>query len=1834
MATKSRTGSQSTTSNQLSLFSEPTDAELVDNLIEESIDARNDDTHTTGTQDTGTLETPSSDDGRETGQWESTSAGGFRSTGVDGEPAIRVDGGSEDGLPIRVGDRDEGMGVPSGRGGSAPLVLRSSDSRPTSILAHDLRITSAHGIGEGGLKQKAEANLAAIRVLKTLEAERRPATPEEKAVLVKYTGWGAMPNAFASLPSRDWQSVADELKDLLNTEEYASARASTPNAHYTSPEVIQAIWQAMERFGLRPGAQILEPSMGVGHFFGMMPETLYPGTKRTGVELDSTTARIAATLYPDSSVHAKGFEDTPLPKNFFDAAIGNIPFGNYPVYDPAYRRSPHLTRSIHDYFFAKTLEVVRPGGVIGLITSRYTMDKEDSAVRRHLSDGSILLGALRLPNTAFKANAGTEVTTDILFLQKRSRETPAVGESWIELRSIETADGPVEINEYFARHPEMMLGRMGMDSGQHGMAPALIGNLEPGALERAVSLLPAAVYTNRDSQAHVLGAGPDQVPVVGEVKEGGLAERDGQLVVRRGNTFEPVTLPASARARIRGMLQVRDAVREVFRTQLAEAPDQAIVEARRHLNRTYDFFTSRFGPLNARENVKAFADDPDLPLLVSLEEFDPETKRATKTAIFDRRTLERYCPVERVETASEALLVSLNETGEITWARMESLTGRGTPELQDELGPLAYRNPEGGAWETADRYLSGNVRAKLAVAQASEQIDPAYRRNVEALQAVQPKDLEPGEIEARLGSSWIPPSDIRDFVTELLDVPRAGVKIGYAETIATWTIELDYGAKFVVNNTTTHGTARFRASELIEQSLNGRTPTAYDEDADGNRIVNQPETIAAREKQQQLKDRFRDWVWEDRERAARLAQEYNFRFNNIRLRDFDGSHLTLPGMVRTSLRDGDLAPHQKDAVWRILQGGSPLLAHVVGAGKTWTMTAAAMELRRLDLAKKPMFVVPNHLVDQWGAEFLKLYPQARLFVAGKDHFEGGNRQQAMARIATGNYDAVIVSHRSFEFLPVSDKYFNRFVENQVAELDAEISTVNDSKGDNRRMVKELEKAKKRLIVRLKKRADRDSKDRTMTFEELGVDQLFVDEADLYKNLAYVTKMSRIAGLPNSDSNRAFDMFLKIRYLQERSDGRGVVFATGTPISNTLAEMYTMLRYLGPEMLSERKVDHFDAWAANFAEPVTSLELAPDGSGYRMHTRFAKFINLPELLSVFRTVADVQTADMLNLPRPALENGRPAIEAAPASPELKAFIRTLTERAERLKKERVDPSVDNMLKITGEGRKAALDMRLIDPQADPETETKIDRAVARILKIWKATEGERSAQLVFSDLSTPDPDRFNVYHDVRSKLVKAGVPAAEIAFIHDAETDTAKKLLFDAVNAGRVRVLLGSTEKMGAGTNVQRRLVALHHLDAPWRPRDIEQREGRILRQGNGNKEVQIFRYVTEGSFDAYMWQTLETKARFIQQVMRGETSVRSAEDLESGALTYAEIKAIASGNPAVVEKIKIDTEIRKLDQLRAVHANQQRHIRWEIRDLPRQITDAKQHLANIEADVVTRNASETSEFSMTVGNRVFSGKGAREEAAKALTFAVLSWRDDQTTQPRGDFRGFEILSRGRSGGFGMLQEDERLPELFVRGRAMYSANLNATNPIGTVQSVEHTLRNLDRVATEQQNRVVRIEKELADYQSQADRPFEHEARLKQLLTRQSELNSLLDLDKGDQQGVDSVPDLKDEPDFGQTVAAKSRGRDDVAKMAEAYMRTSGTAIREIPIAERPPPQMGPINGRAVAKDDAHIAVATAANSFFIVPVTFLGRDVEIGERLSMRFHQGRAMIDSGRNRGR
>ncbi len=1550
------------------------------------------------------------------------------------------------------------------------------------------------------MHEKARDNIAAIRLLKNLDAENRDATDDEKAILARYVGWGGMPNVFGYSPPDEWRNTARAVKELLTEPEYESARASTPNAHFTSPQVIEAIWNGLHHLGLSQGAQLLEPAMGAGHFFGLMPESMQGG-HRTGIELDSITARIAQKLYPDSTIFAKGFEETPLPDNYFDAVVGNVPFGDYGVHDPAMKHN--LTRAIHDYFFAKSLEKVRPGGVMALITSRYTMDKQDETVRRYLAERADLLGSIRLPNTAFKGNAGTEVTTDILFLRKRAPGAQPAGESWQKLETIDSPDGPIWVNEYFARHPDMMLGKMKLEGTMYrGAEPTLEGQLTTALLAHAVNALPKGAYVPKDE-----GRGPPAAVLDAEaftgVKDGAYAERDGAIVIRNGNRFEVTGLTGSAAARIRAILAVRDAVRLVFRTQLEDAPEESIVEARKVLGSIYDSFVARYGPLTSRENLRAFAGDPDQPLLLSLENYDTETRRATKTAIFERRTLERYTPKDHVDNAAEALAISLNETGAIHWKRMAALTGRSPKQMQGELDSLVYRNPE-GEWETADRYLSGNVRAKLKTAEAAASIDPSYQRNADALKAVQPADLLPGDISARLGSSWIPPSDIRDFVAETLDAPARAITVSHSGAIATWTLGIDSYAKSSVSNTTTHGTPRALASDLIEDALNGRTPTIYDQIDKDTRVVNQQETIAAREAQQKLKDRFSEWIWHDEERAGRLARYYNDTFNNLRLRTYDGAHLTFPGMNRSMLRRNDLDKHQKDAIWRILQNDNTLLAHCVGAGKTAVMTAAAMEMKRLGLANKPMIVVPNHLVEQWGAAFLALYPNAHIFVAGKDAFAAGNRQKAMSRIATGNYDAVIVSHKSFELLPVSDETFTRFVDRQKDQLEEAIREANAEKGDNRRIVKELEKAKKRLTTKLKERADRERKDDAVTFEQLGIDRLFVDEADLFKNLGFVSKMNRIAGLPNTESNRALDMYMKTRYLSER--GGGTVFATGTPVSNTMAEMYTLQRYLAPMSLVAAGVEHFDAWAANFGEAVTALELAPDGSGYRMHTRFAKFVNLPELLSMFRSFADVQTADMLHLPRPEIDGGKPHVTAAPASPELKEYVQTLVNRAQKLKTAKIDPAVDNMLKITGDGRKAALDMRLVDSQAEIHGDTKVSRAVENIYRTWEQGRDRRSAQLVFCDLSTPNRDKFNVYDEVRDKLIAKGIPAKEIAYIHDAETDLQKKTLFDSVNAGRIRILLGSTEKMGAGTNVQKRLAALHHLDAPWRPRDIEQREGRILRQGNDNASVHIHRYVTEGSFDAYMWQTLETKARFINQVMNGSVTVRQAEDLEGGALTYAEIKAIASGNPAVMEKVKVDTEIRKLDQLRASHINQQHNIKFQVRNLPEHIERAQKYHAAVSADMLTRDAHADEDFTMRVGNREFSGKGAREEAGNALNAVVMSWRDDRTLKSRGSFKGFEILSRGSA-----FKEGE--PELFIRGKETYKANLNPENPAGTIQSIEHVLRGLDRKAEDEQGEIDRQEKALADYRAQLGRPFEHEARLRELLAKQAQLNAALDLDK-------------------------------------------------------------------------------------------------------------------------
>jgi N12 class adenine-specific DNA methylase len=1653
-----------------------------------------------------------------------------------GEPAgagAGRDGGALHGHPVQPGvgpqnGTSPGLGNGDTRNTSARRI--DLDIEPEAKPSRDFRITGPHRIGQGGLHEKARGNIEAIRTLKKLEGENRDAGDDEKAILARYVGWGAMPAVFDRAQPEEWRSTARAVKELLTGDEYESARASTPNAHFTSPVVIGAIWNGLHHLGVGKGAQVLEPAMGVGHFFGLMPESMQGG-HRTGVELDSITARIAKKLYPDATIFAKGFEETPLPDNYFDAVVGNVPFGDYAVHDPAMK--PQFTRAIHDYFFAKSLEKARPGGVMALITSRYTMDKENDAIRRHLAAQADLLGAIRLPNTAFKANAGTEVTTDILFLRKRPPGAQSSGEAWQKLDTIDSADGPIEVNEYFVRHPEMMLGKMKLEGTMYrGAEPTLEGTLTPEHLARAVKALPKGAYVPKDE-----GRGPPPAILDAEaftgIKDGAYAEQDGAIVIRNGHSFEPTGLTGPAAARIKGMMAVRDGVRLVFRTQLDDAPEEKITEARRLLNLLYDSFVSRYGPLSARENIRAFAGDPDQPLLLSLENYDAETKRARKTAIFERRTLERHKPAEHVETAAEALAISLNDTGSVHWPRMERLTGRTQKQMQRELDSLVYRNPQ-GEWETADRYLSGDVRAKLNVAQAAAGIDPSYGRNVEALKAVQPADLLPGDISARLGSSWIPASDVRDFICETLDVPKSFVTVSHSGAIATWALTLDCTVKSAVSNTTIHGTPRALATELIEDALNGRTPTIYDQIDKDTRVVNQQETIAAREAQQKLKDRFSQWIWQDEDRAVRLARFYNDRFNNLRLRTFDGSHLTFPGMNRSMLRNNDLDKHQKDAVWRVLQSDNTLLAHCVGAGKTFEMIAAAMEMKRLGLAHKPMIVVPNHLVEQWGAAFLQLYPHANIFMAGKDFFTTGNRQKAMARIATGNYDAVIVAHGSFEKLPVSDETFERFVGKQIEQLEDAIYEARAEKGDNRRIVKELEKAKKRLTTKLKERADRENKDDAITFEQTGIDRVFVDESDLYKNLGFTSKMTRIAGLPNTESNRALDMYMKTRYPAGRG---GIVFATGTPISNTMAEMYTLQRYLAPELLKAAGVEHFDAWAANFCEPVTALELAPDGSGYRMHTRFAKFVNLPELLSMFRSFADVQTEDMLKLPRPAIEGGKPHIIAAPASRELKEYVQTLVNRAQKLRTSKIDPSVDNMLKITGDGRKAALDMRLVGIPVDEDADTKVKRAIDNIYRLWEKHKEKRLTQLVFCDLSTPNPDKFNVYHEVRDRLVERGIPAKEIAFIHDAETDAQKKTLFESVNAGRVRILMGSTEKMGAGTNVQERLKALHDLDAPWRPRDVDQRRGRGERQGNLNDEIGLYRYVTEGSFDAYSWQTLETKARFINQVMNGSVTVRQAEDLEGGALTYAEIKAIASGNPAVMEKVKVDTEIRKLDQLRASHINQQYKIRGQVGSLPQQIERDRKYHAGVSADIAARDAHAEEDFTMKVGNREFSGKGAREDAGNALNIVVMSWKDDKSLQVRGHYKGFEILSRGSG-----FKDGE--PDLFIRGKETYRANLNLENPLGTISSIEHVLRGLDRLAEKEQQEIERQEKALADYKAQMGRPFEHETHLRELLAKQAHLNAALDLDKHEAQVVaePGEPEEKIVPaGFAARIQAEERG---------------------------------------------------------------------------------------------
>lgn len=1554
------------------------------------------------------------------------------------------------------------------------------------------RISDSDRIGEGPPRQKFRQNIDAIQTLRKVEAESRPATPDEKAALVHYVGWGAMPQVFDPR-NHEWREARATLEQLLTPEELEAARASTLNAHYTSPTVVRAMHRALEQFGFEHG-RILEPACGIGHFVGLMPEAMHRHSTITGVEIDPLTARIARALYPDADIRAQGFETAKLADGFYDVAISNVPFGDYPVHDPSLNayRFP-----IHDYFFAKTLEKVRPGGLIMFITSRGTMDKLDSTLREYLAPKAELLGAIRLPNTAFKQNAGTEVTTDIVMLRKlHSGETPR-GPAWREVREFTNHNWEkIPINEYFVERPRLMLGHLQLTGRMYrDNEPTLEpdGRVLGDALGAAIPELPAGVY--RAQRVEVVEPSQDQtIPAPDFVKPNAFCLHEGMVCIREEHTLRPLNdLPSETRSRIRGMIQVRDAVRDCLRSQVDGSPEERVAETRQELNFAYDRFAARFGPLNLRANQRAFDGDPDLPLLLSLENYNDETKRATKATIFTERTIHHRQPVESVETPKEALLVALNECGCVDLDRMAGLLNKPVEEFLPDLKGLIFRNPQTNEWETDDQYLSGNVREKLAVADAAAVTDPRFAENVEALKSVQPADLAATEIDVRLGSAWLPPEDVKDFTNKLLNIP-SGVEVGHVHALGTWHINANWEAKGATANTTDWGTDRYTALELIEDALNLKTPTVYDT-VDDKPVVNAQATEAAREKQERIKERFKEWVWSDDSRRERLCRLYNDTFNHTRVRTFNGDHLTLPGASGAIQLHG----HQKAGVWRILQTPNTLLAHVVGAGKTFTMVAAAMELKRLGLARKPMFTVPNHMLGQFSTELLTLYPGANILVAGKEDFESQNRKKLFSRIATGNWDAVIVTHSGFERIPLARETQERFFEEQLYELEMIKRQYEDS--SNRRLVKEIEKAKKRLEAKLQALAAEHKKDNTLTFEELGVDRIFVDEAHYFKNLFYVTKMTRIAGLPQTASERAFDMYLKVRHIQSLNGGGGVMFATGTPIANSMAEMFTMQRYLQPDELKKHNLHHFDSWAATFGEPVTAMELSPDGAGYRLNTRFARFINVPELMQMFRQSADVQTAAMLNLSRPKLDGEKPAIRNAPATEELKEFVQELAARAERLKTGRIDPREDNMLKITSEGRKAALDLRLMFPSARDEPQGKVNQAVENIHQIWQATWKERATQLVFCDLSTPKDKGFSVYRDMAEKLQNLDVPEQEIAFIQDCDSDASKLALFRGVRAGKIRILFGSTQKMGSGTNVQERLIALHHLDAPWRPADVEQREGRILRQGNKNAIVSVFRYVTEGSFDAYMWQTLETKAKFIAQVMSGDMTIRRLEDLDSAALTYAEVKAIASGNPLVIEKAQVDAELMRLTRLRSAHAEEQYRIRSNLRRSHEDAEMFSGRLTNLRQDIAIRQDTSGDKFTIELDGQETNNRGI---AGELILRRAEKLKNRFGNDVRiGRFAGFDLFLR---------PSFDNTVEVVVRGKNSYAARVTDT-ALGTIRSLEATVQGFEERATMLETDISDAQKRTKELETKVGVPFEKEEHYQHLCRRQSEIEEQLDLTK-------------------------------------------------------------------------------------------------------------------------
>ena len=1554
--------------------------------------------------------------------------------------------------------------------------------------ARNFRITDEH-LGEGGAKAKCRANIEAIRLLKYLEENVFQASPEQQEVLSRYVGWGGIPEAFDE-NKPDWSKEYAELKALLTPEEYEAARGSTLNAHYTSPAVIRAIYEAVGSMGF-DGRRILEPSMGVGNFFGLLPESMQ-GSQLYGVELDSITGRIAKQLYPEADITVAGFETTNRP-GFFDLAVGNVPFGQYQVHDPEYDR---LGFSIHNYFAAKMLDQVRPGGIVAFVTSRYTLDAKDESVRRYLAERGEMLGAIRLPSNAFRANAGTDVVSDIIFLQRREAPATELPE-WVHVGT--TPEG-FTVNRYFIDHPEMVLGTPTAESTHYGRQDYTVAPIEGADLSE---LLHEAVqnihgeYTERDVEE---AENTDILPADPDVRNYSFTLVDGEVYYREGGIMVRQDVSAAMTERIKGLMELRDCTRRLIQLQTEDASDAEIAAEQRRLNTLYDAYTAKYGLISNRENKRAFSDDSSYYLLCSLEILSEDGKLERKADMFTRRTIQPHRPVEHTETAAEALAVSLNELGRVDTEYMSRLCGKSDAEIAAELSGVIFRVPGEERYATADEYLSGNVREKLREAEAAAKADPSFIINVESLRAAQPRELTASEIDVRLGATWIEPRCIEQFMVETFQPTywaSRSMSVNYSPYTSEWRIE---GKNAVgandVNAFSTYGTSRISAYKILENTLNLRDVRIYDKivDADGTerRALNVKETTLAQQKQQVIKDAFRDWLWKDPKRRETLVAKYNELFNSTRPREYDGSHLTFPGMNP----EIELREHQRNAIARILYGGNTLLAHEVGAGKTFTMAAAAMEAKRLGLCRKPMFAVPNHLTEQWASEFLRLYPSANILVATKKDFEPANRKKFCARIATGDYDAVIIGHSQFERIPVSQERQERLLRSEIEDITEGINQLKRSSGE-RFSIKSMEKTKKSLEAKLKKLLD-SPKDDVVTFEELGVDRLFVDEAHSHKNLYYHTKMQNVAGLSSAEAQKSSDMYMKCRYMDELTGSRGVVFATGTPVSNSMTELYTMQRYLQHDTLERLGLSHFDSWAANFGETVTALELAPEGTGYRARTRFSKFFNLPELMNLFREVADIKTADQLMLPTPEVVYHN---EVSQPTEIQKKLVQELSERATKVHARMVDPSEDNMLAITNDGRKLGLDQRVVNPLLPDADGTKVNRCVDNVFRIWQDGAGEKLTQLIFCDLSTPGKG-FNIYDDIKTKLISRGVPAEEIAFIHDANTDEKKKALFAKVRSGNVRVLLGSTAKMGAGTNVQDRLIALHDLDAPWRPGDLEQRKGRIARQGNMNETVHVYRYVTEQTFDSYIWQTLENKQRFISQIMTSKSPVRSCEDADETTLSYAEVKALCAGDPRIREKMDLDVQVAKLRLLKSSHQSQKYQLEDRLLQYyPREIAATKAAIMGCEADIKTRDAHPAPADGLAGIELQGQHYDERVAAGEALLNILPTVQDTEPVHI-GSFRGFDVE---------VSLEQFGKHVLTLKGTLEYHVELGA-DARGNISRIENALTALDKKLGALNTRLSDLQRQVENAREELEKPFPQEDELREKSARLVELNAELDME--------------------------------------------------------------------------------------------------------------------------